>query len=84
MAGFPLGQWIADARRQYARDSMTEDRVVQLETFGMIWSHADVAWDEGLTAARAWAEQNGHLLAPTDATYEGANVPFSVGVAMSA
>ncbi|MFJ8770340.1 DEAD/DEAH box helicase [Streptomyces clavifer] len=74
LAGFPLGQWIADARRQYARDSMDQDRVVQLETFGMIWSHADVAWDEGLTAARAWAEQNGHLLAPTDATYEGANV----------
>ncbi|WP_348982819.1 helicase associated domain-containing protein, partial [Streptomyces sp. Root55] len=59
LAGFPLGQWIADARRQYARDSMTEDRVVQLEKFGMIWSHIDVAWDEGLAAARAWAEQNG-------------------------
>ncbi|MFE6041088.1 Helicase associated domain protein [Streptomyces sp. NPDC056452] len=73
-AGFPLGQWIADARRQYARGTMPNDRVVQLEQLGMIWSAVDVAWEEGLSAARAWAGLHGHLLAPLDATYQGANV----------
>ncbi|MFE0685791.1 helicase associated domain-containing protein [Streptomyces sp. NPDC058961] len=34
----------------------------------MIWSHA---WEEGLTAARGWAAENGHLLAPLDATFQG-------------
>ncbi|MGW6467520.1 Helicase associated domain protein [Streptomyces rubiginosohelvolus] len=74
LAGFPLGQWTADARRFYARGEMDEDRVAQLEKLGMIWSHFDVAWEEGLTAARGWAAENGHLLVPLDATFQGAKV----------
>ncbi|WP_079150464.1 DEAD/DEAH box helicase [Streptomyces hygroscopicus] len=74
LAGFPLGQWTADARRFYARGDMDEDRIEQLEKLGMIWSHFDVAWEEGLSAARGWAAENGHLLAPLDAVYQGYRV----------
>ncbi|MEU7429046.1 Helicase associated domain protein [Streptomyces sp. NPDC040750] len=74
LAGFPLGQWIADARRFYARGDMDEDRVQQLEKLGMVWSHFDVAWEEGLAAARGWAAEAGHLLAPLDATFKGYRV----------
>ncbi|MFJ3513107.1 DEAD/DEAH box helicase [Streptomyces luteogriseus] len=74
LANFPLGQWIADARRFYARGGVDEDRIAQLEKLGMVWSHFDVAWEEGLAAARGWAAENGHLLAPLDATYQGAKV----------
>ncbi|MFD3565555.1 Helicase associated domain protein [Streptomyces sp. NPDC058686] len=74
LASFPLGQWTADARRFYARGEMDEDRIAQLEKLGMIWSHFDVAWQEGLSAARGWAAEHGHLLAPLDATYQGAAV----------
>ncbi|MFH8796908.1 Helicase associated domain protein [Streptomyces sp. NPDC017941] len=78
LARFPLGQWIADARRFYARGDMDEDRVAQLEKLGMIWSHHDVAWEEGLSAARGWAAEHGHLLAPLDATYQG----YRVGICL--
>ncbi|MEU2269607.1 Helicase associated domain protein [Streptomyces olindensis] len=74
LANFPLGQWIADARRFYARGDMDENRIAQLEKLGMIWSHYDVAWEEGLAAARGWAAETGHLLAPLDATYQGYRV----------
>nr|WP_011113223.1 DEAD/DEAH box helicase [Streptomyces rochei]BAC76599.1 putative helicase [Streptomyces rochei]BAK19915.1 putative helicase [Streptomyces rochei] len=74
LVGFPLGQWIADARRFYARGDMDEDRVEQLEKLGMVWSHFDVAWEEGLAAARGWAAEAGHLLAPLDATFQGYRV----------
>ncbi|MEU1457257.1 DEAD/DEAH box helicase [Streptomyces avermitilis] len=74
LAGFPLGQWTADARRFYARGDMDADRVAQLEKLGMVWSHFDVAWEEGLAAARGWAAEHGHLLAPLDATFQGAAV----------
>ncbi|MEU1939183.1 Helicase associated domain protein [Streptomyces coeruleorubidus] len=74
LASFPLGQWIADARRFYARVDMDEDRIAQLEKLGMVWSHFDVAWEEGLAAARGWAAETGHLLAPLDATYQGYRV----------
>jgi superfamily II DNA or RNA helicase len=74
LAGFPLGQWIADNRRFYARGDMDEDRIEQLEKLGMVWSHFDVAWEEGLVAARGWASEAGHLLAPLDATFQGYRV----------
>ncbi|MFE0905384.1 Helicase associated domain protein [Streptomyces rochei] len=74
LAGFPLGQWIADNRRFHARGDMDADRVAQLEKLGMVWSHFDVAWEEGLAAARGWSAEAGHLLAPTDATYNGYRV----------
>ncbi|WP_404795744.1 DEAD/DEAH box helicase [Streptomyces pristinaespiralis] len=76
LANFPLGQWTADARRFYARGDMDEDRIAQLEKLGMIWSHFDVAWEEGLSAARGWAAEHGHLLAPLDATHQG----YKVGI----
>ncbi|MFJ9683984.1 Helicase associated domain protein [Streptomyces sp. NPDC101194] len=74
LANFPLGQWIADARRSYARGDMDEGRIAQLEKLGMVWSHFDVAWEEGLAAARGWAAEAGHLLAPLDATHQGYRV----------
>jgi superfamily II DNA or RNA helicase len=74
LASFPLGQWIADARRFYARGDMDADRIEQLEKLGMVWSHFDVAWEEGLAAARGWAAEAGHLLAPLDATHQGYRV----------
>ncbi|MGA5901165.1 Helicase associated domain protein [Streptomyces venetus] len=74
LAAFSLGQWIADARRVYARGDMDADRIEQLERLGMVWSHFDVAWEEGLAAARGWAAEAGHLLAPLDATYKGYRV----------
>ncbi|MEU9497774.1 Helicase associated domain protein [Streptomyces sp. NPDC048196] len=76
LAAFPLGQWIADARRIYARGEMGADRIEQLEKLGMVWSHFDVAWEEGLAAARGWAAEAGHLLAPLDATHQG----YKVGI----
>ncbi|MEU1711109.1 Helicase associated domain protein [Streptomyces sp. NPDC005706] len=74
LAAFPLGQWTADARRAYTRGTMAPERVAQLEKLGMVWSHYDVAWDEGLAAAREWAQEHGHLAAPADATHAGYRV----------
>ncbi|MGZ2359448.1 Helicase associated domain protein [Streptomyces sp. 372A] len=74
LAGFPLGQWTTDARRFYTRGDMDKDRVAQLEKLGMVWSHHDVAWEDGLAAARGWAAEAGHLLAPTDAVFRGYRV----------
>ncbi|MGW6947054.1 Helicase associated domain protein [Streptomyces xanthophaeus] len=74
LARFPLGQWIADVRRTYRRGALGRERVAQLDALGMVWSHFDVAFEEGLAAARAWAAEHGHLLPPVDATWNGAPV----------
>ncbi|WP_432715305.1 Helicase associated domain protein [Streptomyces lavendulae] len=74
LAGFPLGQWVADARRTYRRGALGRERMRELDELGMVWSHFDVAFEEGLAAARAWAAEHGHLLPPVDATWHGAPV----------
>ncbi|WP_405763813.1 Helicase associated domain protein [Actinacidiphila glaucinigra] len=69
--GFPLGVWIATQRQAHTRGRLDTERVQQLDELGMIWNHADVAFTDGLAAARGWAAEHGHLLAPTDATWQG-------------
>ncbi|MFJ6939610.1 Helicase associated domain protein [Streptomyces sp. NPDC101132] len=71
LAGFPLGQWIADARRARKKGALSAERAARLDALGMVWSHFDVAFEEGLSAARGWAAEHGHLLAPADATWRG-------------
>ncbi|MGW0963633.1 Helicase associated domain protein, partial [Streptomyces gelaticus] len=70
-AGFPLGTWLADQRKTHKAGQLDAGRVEQLARLGMVWSHQDVAFEEGLTAARAWAAVHGHLLPPTTAVRDG-------------
>ncbi|WP_331750639.1 helicase associated domain-containing protein [Streptomyces sp. NBC_00046] len=70
-AGFPLGTWLADQRKTHKAGRLDAGRVEQLAGLGMVWSHQDVAFEEGLTAARAWAAARGHLLPPVTAVWDG-------------
>ncbi|MFJ5779515.1 Helicase associated domain protein [Streptomyces sp. NPDC093094] len=76
VAGFPLGVWLADLRRYYNAETLEAARVKQLEALGMVWSHHDVAWEEGLAVARSYAAVHGHLLPPTNAVWDG----YPIGV----
>ncbi|MEU6603245.1 DEAD/DEAH box helicase [Streptomyces flaveolus] len=77
VAGFPLGRWLADQRRYYNAGALEGSRVKQLEKLGMVWSHHDLAWEEGLTVARAWAAAHGHFLPPVNAVGDGG---YPIGV----
>ncbi|MCC3777452.1 DEAD/DEAH box helicase [Streptomyces sp. UNOB3_S3] len=70
-AGFPLGTWLADQRRFRKAGRLASDRVAELDGLGMVWSHQDVAFEEGLAAARAWAAVHGHFLPPATAVWDG-------------
>ncbi|MFE1781659.1 Helicase associated domain protein [Streptomyces sp. NPDC059506] len=75
--GFALGRWIAEQRRAHGAGRLPGGRVAELEALGMVWSHSDVAWQEGLEAARGWAAEHGvGLAAPADAVWRG----YPVGV----
>ncbi|MEV1026941.1 Helicase associated domain protein [Streptomyces sp. NPDC050264] len=76
-AGFPLGGWLADQRKYYNAELLEAERVRQLDRLGMVWNAHESAFDDGLNAARAWAEEHGHLLAPVSAVGAGG---FPVGV----
>ncbi|MEU7168002.1 Helicase associated domain protein [Streptomyces morookaense] len=70
-AGFPLGTWLADQRRLSKAGRLAADRVAELDGLGMVWSHQDVAFEEGLAAARAWAAVHGHFLPLATAVWDG-------------
>lgn len=75
--GFPVGRWVAEQRRAHGAGRLPGGRVAELEALGMVWSHTDVAWQEGLEAAHRWADQHGvGLAAPADAVWRG----YPVGV----
>ncbi|MER7111163.1 DEAD/DEAH box helicase [Streptomyces sp. NPDC000229] len=67
-ADFPLGVWLTDCRRHYNAGRLDTDRVAQLQALGMVWSHFDASFEEGLAAAAAWADEHEvGLAAPVNA-----------------
>lgn len=77
VGGHPLGVWIADQRRYRAAGTLAPDRVAVLDAIGMVWSHQDEAWAEGLAVARAYAAAHGGmLLPPASAVWDG----YPIGV----
>jgi hypothetical protein len=50
---------------------MKPARAKELEELQMIWSHWDVAFQEGLSAAEGWAAEHGHFLPPSTAVWNG-------------
>ncbi|MFF3959685.1 helicase associated domain-containing protein [Streptomyces sp. NPDC001890] len=50
--GFPLGTRLADQRKTHKAGQLDPGRVKQLAGLGMVWSHQDVAFEEGLHLQR--------------------------------
>ncbi|OPC76468.1 hypothetical protein B4N89_46335 [Embleya scabrispora] len=71
---YPIGQWAAVQRREYTAGRLHKDRVRKLVMLGMVWSHPDAAFDDGLATARRYLERVGHLAAPQGAVQDGVRV----------
>ncbi|MFE0385939.1 helicase associated domain-containing protein [Streptomyces bungoensis] len=65
---YPLGRWLADQRRALAAGRMATQRAADLDALGMVWDPTDAAWEENLSAARAYYSETGTLAAPATAT----------------
>ncbi|MEU6393929.1 Helicase associated domain protein [Streptomyces sp. NPDC046939] len=68
-AGFPLGVWLTHQRRSRRAGYLDADRVAELDELGMVWAPREDAFNDGFTAARAWAEVHGHFLPPASAVW---------------
>jgi superfamily II DNA or RNA helicase len=62
--GFRLGGWISARRAEHRRGQLSQSRVHALEALGMVWDPFDEEWQRGISAARAYFEENGHLRFP--------------------
>ncbi|MFE3206278.1 helicase associated domain-containing protein, partial [Embleya sp. NPDC059237] len=71
---YPVGQWAAVQRREYAAGRLDAGRVRKLVMLGMVWSHPDAAFEDGLAVARRYVERVGHLAAPQGAVQDGVRI----------
>lgn len=65
--GFHLGSWITNARSNYAgytETGISQTRIDQLNSIGMIWSVPEAQWEEGFSEAEKYYKENGNLRIP--------------------
>ncbi|MFI9311628.1 helicase associated domain-containing protein [Streptomyces triculaminicus] len=63
--GQHLGEWIHAQRR--LRHDLSTEQIHRLDALGMIWTQPsphEAAWNNGLSAARAFLAEHGHLNVP--------------------
>ncbi|MGW7414572.1 Helicase associated domain protein [Streptomyces sp. NPDC054863] len=70
-SGFPLGTWLRNQRTAHGAKTLEPERVRELEKLGVVWSHQDHAFEQGLVAARHWAAEHGHFLPSANAVWNG-------------
>ncbi|MFF3959755.1 Helicase associated domain protein [Streptomyces sp. NPDC001890] len=68
---FPVGVWISEQRRAHNAGRLTPVRIAALEQMGMVWSHPDHSFNEGLSVASSYYAVHGHLSAPNEAAVDG-------------
>lgn len=78
--GFPLGQWVAQLRRQYQERRLSSALITMAEAI-MNWTWAcnnsrDIDWNKGIPHLEEYAASNGHAFVPdkficTDGFYLG-------------
>ncbi|MGN0803559.1 MAG: Helicase associated domain protein [Candidatus Faecivicinus sp.] len=68
--GFPLGGWISNQRQLRGglnrRSRLSPERIDRLDGIGMIWCHADYAFERNYLAAMEYQLQHGNLKVPSD------------------
>ncbi|WP_197370480.1 helicase associated domain-containing protein, partial [Streptomyces clavuligerus] len=60
--GFALGAWIANVRSR--RDRLSAGQREALDALGMVWAVFAQDWEQGVEAARAYRQREGHLRVP--------------------
>ncbi|MEU7195662.1 Helicase associated domain protein [Streptomyces xinghaiensis] len=62
-SGKRLGAWISNQRGLRKRGQLAPERIAALDRIGMLWE-LDAAWTVGITAARRYYAEHGHLRVP--------------------
>jgi hypothetical protein len=68
----PLAQWVKRQRYQYKlltagkHSTLTQERVMELESLGFVWDSHAVAWEERLDELRLFKAKHGHTTVPAN------------------
>ncbi len=72
--GFKLGCWIKAQRRNYTKNTISNDLKSKLNNMGMIWDYPSYYKELHFIYAKQFYEENGHLLIPRYYSIEDINI----------
>lgn len=62
--GVNLGQWISNLRRNYKKGRISQEKIDQLNSIGMVWDAYTTRWNKKYNLAKQYSQQHGNLLIP--------------------
>ena len=70
--GYKLGVWLSKCREKYAKGTLSDERVAQLEAIGMVWDKSRKNdWDACFEKVKEYYLAHGNLSIPGDYTADG-------------
>ena len=70
--GYKLGVWLSKCREKYAKGSLTDSQIKQLESIKIVWNKSRKNdWDECFEKAQAYYKEHGNLNVPPSYVADG-------------
>ena len=70
--GYKLGVWLSKCREKYAKGTLTDSQIKQLEDIKIVWNKSRRNdWDECFEKAQAYYKEHGNLNVPPSYTSDG-------------
>ena len=71
--GVNLGTWVGSQRQACKNGKLSEARQARLNAIGFTWVAGEIprAWDESFELLKAYKEEHGHCVVPSNAEYRG-------------
>jgi Helicase associated domain len=69
-AGFKLGTWCSERRKQHKAGQLSDERVAALDALGFVWDQKQHEFDRGLAELAEYVDANGDARVPTNHTTE--------------
>ena len=63
-SGFQLGAWIAQQRKAFGKDNLSDERKERLDAVGLVWDPFEQQWEEGFIELSAYHQEHGHCSVP--------------------
>lgn len=68
--GFRLGAWIGNLRQSVKNNKISQERLEQLKSIGMIWNTADYSWEKHYSLACDYFKEFGTINIPSRTCYK--------------
>lgn len=77
--GLKIGDWIHSQRNKRINSKISDDRIKQLDSIGMIWNKHDFIWTQNYLIAKEYFKKNKNLLIKRNEVIDGVRIGVWIG-----